>query len=206
MTRRGRLATLFPAVHLGLAAAGVVRAVQTNNSWWLLASVLAIYLFPPVCFRLHQWVWPLVEGRHNLSEPTYSPWWASLQMQSVFNAAPWLEALLRVIPGAYSAWLRLWGSRVGRSVVWTPRIEIADRSLMKIGDHVVFGHRAAFYPHVVDRRGNGSVTLYVRSIEIGDRAFIGAGSRLAHGVFIAADARLPALTDVSIDKRFEKTP
>lgn len=202
MTLGGRLATLFPAAHLGLSALGPILAIREGRPSWLLLGLLVLYLFPPLCHRLHNVLWPLREGHANLSQPRYSPWWTSLEMQAAFNAMPWLEGVLRLAPGMYSCWLRLWGSRIGRGVVWTPRVEIADRTLLDVGDHVVFGHRVALYPHVVDRRQDGDIFLYVKRIRIGDRAFIGAGSRLGPGASVAADARLPALTDVFINQRF----
>ena len=116
MTLRGRIAPVFPLVHLGLSAVGLVLAIQSGNGWWLLWSLFFLYLFPPLCQRGHQLVWPLQEGLSELSKPAYSPWWTTLQLQAVFNAAPSLEAILRLVPGVYSCWLRLWGSRIGRGV------------------------------------------------------------------------------------------
>jgi acetyltransferase-like isoleucine patch superfamily enzyme len=84
-------------------------------------------------------------------------------------------------------------------------VEIADRAFLDVGDFVVFGHRVALYPHVVDRRKNGDIILYLKRIHIGDRAFIGAGSRLGPGATIPDDSRLPAQTDVFINERFEET-
>lgn len=194
---------LFPLIHLGLIAYGPIRAIRVGNPWWLTWGLFFLYLFPPLCHRLLGFIWPLEEGRTNLSQPSYSPWWTSLQVQAVFNAAPSLEGLLRLIPGAYSGWLRLWGSRIGHGVVWSPRVEIADRGLLDVGNHVVFGHRVALYPHVVNRRQDGETILYVKRIRIGSRAFIGAGSRLGPGSSIPADSRLRALTDVFVNERFE---
>ena len=195
---------LFPLVHLLLTALGPVFAIRTANPLWLLPGLAFLYLFPPICFRIHQLIWPISEGRSNLSAPGYSPWWISLQFQGVFNTIPWVEAILRAVPGAYSVWLRLWGSKIGRRVVWSPRMEIADRMLLEIGDDVVFGHRAALYPHVVDRRKNGAFLLYAKRVSIGARAFIGAGSRLGPGAVVPEDARLPVLTDVRINQHFEE--
>ena len=93
-------------------------------------------------------------------------------MQLIFIALPALEAILRLIPGVYSAWLRLWGSHVGKHVYWTPLIEITDRDLLDIGDRVIFGHRAACYNHVVKPKGEDLV-LYTAKITIGSDVFVG---------------------------------
>ena len=67
---------------------------------------------------------------------------AGHQLQVLYSAFP----ALRLVPGLYSAWLRLWGSRVGRAVYWTPQVKITDRGLLKVGDGVVFGHRVVSIP------------------------------------------------------------
>jgi hypothetical protein len=206
MTVRGWLAGFFPLAHLGLSLAGPVLALGSGNPWWLAGGLAVLYLAPPLSYRAHQRLWPVVEGRSRLDVPEYSPWWVSLQLQGVFNAAPWVEGLLRLVPGAYSAWLRLWGSRVGRGVVWTPRVEVSDRALLEVGDRVVFGHRVALYGHVIDRRRDGSTMLYLRRIRIGEGAFIGAGCRLGPGVSVPAGARLPVLTDLGPNRRWGEGP
>lgn len=191
---------LFPLVHLALSAAGPVQAIRSSNPLWMLAGLAVLYLFPLFCFRCHQGMAPLREGSGLLSEPEYSPWWTSLQFQAVFNAVPSLEALLRTVPGAYSGWLRLWGSKIGRGVTWTPRIEVSDRSLLEVGDHAILGHRTAFYAHVVDRRQNGDVFVYLRRITIGRDAFIGGGCRFGPGSSVPPGGRLPVLTDLGVNE------
>ena len=202
MSIPGRLVTFFPAVHVGLCLTGLGFWISSRNAWWLCWIVGFLYLLPPLVGRVHQWLCPVKEGLHRLDSPGYSPWWGTLQFQALFNAAPFLEGFLRIIPGCYSAWLRLWGSRIGRRVLWTPRVEVSDRALLNVGDDVVFGHRVALYCHVVDRR-RGKVVLYLKRIGIGSRALIGAGSRIGPGAVIDEDACLPMLTDVHIGKRIE---
>jgi hypothetical protein len=199
MSFRGRCATLFPAVHLGLCGAGLAAWIHSRNLVWSLWILGFLYLFPPIVFRLQQLLWPLREGFQRLDTPEYSSWWGSLQIQAVYNAAPALESLLRILPGCYSAWLRLWGSRIGKNVVWSPRVEISDRSLLEIGDRALFGHRVALYPHVVRYR-RGGLWLYAKRIRVGAGAFLGAGSRIGPGAVIDPGVRLPILTDVSVGK------
>ncbi|HUF63536.1 MAG TPA: hypothetical protein VMN36_15780 [Verrucomicrobiales bacterium] len=205
MSFRGRCATLFPLLHLSLCGSGLAAWIHTGCALWCLWILGFLYLFPPIAFQIHQRLWPLQEGWRRLDTPNYSPWWGSLQMQAVFNAAPVLEALLRIVPGCYSLWLRLWGSRIGRAVVWSPRVEISDRALVDIGDRVVFGHRVALYGHVVDRR-NGTFFLYAKRIRIGAGAFLGAGSRIGPGAIIGPGVRLPVLTDVRVGEHKRPDP
>ncbi len=203
MTLRARLFGLFPAAWLLAVLACVLLLVMFPGLPSLLLLAFVTYLLPVACFRVHDAVWPLVEGRSRIDAPGYSPWWGGHQFQVAYSAFPALEAALRLVPGLYSAWLRLWGSRVGRRVYWTPLVEITDRSLLDIGDGVVFGHRAACYGHLVKRRGGGMV-LYVRRIRIGAGAMLGAGARLGPGARIAAGAEVPLLADVGVGRRVRK--
>jgi hypothetical protein len=199
MTLRARAVALFPLAWLCLNVAIVVGAATIRASLLVLLP-LSIYLVPVAAFRIHQALWPIKEGRSRLDSPEYSPWWGAHQFQVMYAAFPALEAALRLVPGCYSAWLRLWGSRIGRRVHWTPRVEIADRSLLEVGDDVVFGHLTACYAHLIKRR-DSQLILYVRRIRVGDRVLLGAGSRLGPGARIASGATLDVLTDVGVGRR-----
>ena len=203
MTLRSRVFGLFPALWLVAVLALVLYVAAVPGLWSLLALLAVVYLLPVAAFRVHQAIWPLAEGRSRIDAPGYSPWWGGHQFQVMYSAFPALEAALRLVPGLYSAWLRLWGSRVGQGVYWTPLVEITDRSLLEIGDGVVFGHRVACFGHLIKRRNDGLV-LYVRRIRIGAGALLGASSRLGPGARIDAGVVLPLLTDVGVGRRIRK--
>jgi acetyltransferase-like isoleucine patch superfamily enzyme len=79
-------------------------------------------------------------------------------------------------------------------------VDIVDRSLLVIGDDVVFGDRVACYCHLVKRRGDG-LLLYVRRVQVGDGVLLGAGCRLGPGVKIDDRAVIESRTDVMIGRR-----
>lgn len=203
MTLRARLFGLFPAVWMLAVLACALLLVTLPGLPSLLLLGFMVYLLPVLCFRVHDAIWPLVEGRSRIDAPGYSPWWGGHQFQVMYSAFPALEAALRLVPGLYSAWLRLWGSRVGRRVYWTPLAEITDRSLLDIGDGAVFGHRVACYGHLIKRR-HDRLILYVRRIRIGMGVLLGAGSRLGPGARIDDGVDLPLLTDVGVGRRVRK--
>ena len=205
MTLRARLFALFPLAWLAGSGASVLYLVSAPGVVSVMALLAVLYLVPVATFRLHGALWPLVEGASRIDAPRYAPWWGGHQCQLMYTALPALEAALRLVPGLYSRWLRLWGSRVGRGVYWTPLVEITDRSLLEVGDGVVFGHRVACYAHLVKRRDVGLV-LYVRRIRIGDGVLLGAGSRLGPGVRIEDGAVLPVRTDVGVGRRIRNSP
>jgi hypothetical protein len=200
MTLLGRLIGFFPSLHLAAIAAAVIALVHAPSIVNAAAAVAAVYVLPLLTFRLLGWFHPLREGVSFLDEPRFSPWWGGHQIQAVFIAIPQLEGMLQLVPGAFSLWLRLWGSTVGRSVYWTPRVEIADRSLLVIGDGAIVGHKVEMYAHAVRPR-NGRPLLHVRRIVIGRGAFLGAGTRIGPGVHVAAGARVPALSDLYPHRR-----
>ncbi|MDZ8263638.1 DapH/DapD/GlmU-related protein [Nostoc sp. ChiQUE01b] len=156
---------------------------------------LSIYGLPVLVYRLHEWVYPVREGISYLQNKEYNSWWGSHQIQAIYIAIPALEAVLRLIPGVFSCWLRLWGAKVGRDVYWTPGLEIADRSLLEIGDRVVIGHRVGIYSHIIKPRKQ-NLMLYVKKVKIGSNVFVGAGSHLAPGVVIGDGSYLPAASNL----------
>ncbi len=196
MTWKSWVAAFFPAALLLLIAYMI-------TSFAIVGTVLAIYLLPVSLYRLFVAVYPLELGLSNMAEKRFSPWWASHQIQLLYTAVPVLEAVLRMIPGLYSAWLRLWGSQIGSAVYWTPRMEIHDRGLLRIGDNVVFGHKVELYGHTVTLK-RGRMLLYTGVVTIGAGAFVGAGSRLAPGVVVEPGAVVPIVTDLYMNARFPK--
>jgi hypothetical protein len=202
MTALGRVMSLYPTMILAMVG-GVVFWFGYRPSLLQPALLIAIiYLLPPLTFRLHQIFFPVRERVSDLAERCYSPWWGAHQIQVIYIALPQLEAILRLVPGLYSLWLRLWGSKVGRNVHWTPNVEITDRSMLIIGDRVVFGHKTKCLGHAIKPRGK-SMLLYVRAIRIGNDVFIGAGSRIGPGVVINDGVYLPILTDLYVNQKVD---
>ncbi len=191
MSRRGQLWALYPALVVALASACGLRLCLARDGWALPCGLAVLYLLPPLTFRLHQRLWPLEEGTRRLLGRGYEPWWGAHQIQTLYLAVPTLEAMLRLMPGLYSAWLRLWGSKIGQRVIWTPRVEIIDRSLLEVGHDVVVGHCAVVSGHLIKPTRN-NLLLYVERVRIGDHAFLGAGSVLAPGVSVESGGRVEA--------------
>lgn len=183
MSLGGRLVSLFPALYLVLVA-GTLGWIWLAPAWWsVLLLIAVVYLVPLACFRVHELFLPLGEGQWDLSEPAYNRWWASYCFQYPFTAVPWLEALIHFVPGLYSCWLRAWGSKIGKRVFWTPRVDILDRSLIEVGDGVVFGHLSAMSCHAVSDI-DGRPMLITMKIKIGERSLIGVDSQFGPGVVI----------------------
>jgi hypothetical protein len=202
MTVLSTILLFFPTLVLILIGAAIVYLAYAPSIFSVVAVLLTIYGLPVLVYRLHQWVYPVGEGISYLIGKEYSPWWGSHQIQVIYITIPVFEAVLRLIPGAFSCWLRLWGAKVGRDVYWTPALEIADRGLLEIGDRVVVGHRIGISSHIIKPRKQ-NLMLYVKKVKIGNDVFLGAGSILAPGVVIGDGTFLPMDTNLSPNQQVQ---
>ena len=179
MTLRSRLLSIFPAVALLFIVATAARCLATDRrGGGLCCSRVRL---PLLVFRLTNALWPVVPVRAaRLDRPVYSPWWGAHQIQIVYETFPFLEAALRMVPGLYSLWLRAWGARVGKRVYYPPTMRIMDRSLIEIGDGVVFGHHVECVSHFVAKRKD-AILLFVQTIVIESGAMVGTHVAMGPG-------------------------
>jgi acetyltransferase-like isoleucine patch superfamily enzyme len=199
MTIAGKLITLFPAFIVASALASVGWFAVAPGVWPVLTLLGVLYGLPLAAFRVHEAIWPTERGATPIDRRRYVAWWGAHQLQLIYFAFPVLEVVLRLVPGLFSAWLRLWGAKIGKGVYWTPHFEIADRHLLEVGDHVIFGHQVHMFAHMIKPRDN-ALSLYVKVIRIETGAFVGAGSIIGPGVRVKAGAMLGAETRGYPDK------
>jgi hypothetical protein len=190
LTSRQRLGVLLlntiPLLHL---AAIICTGIFLPVAWWLRLVVtgVVLYLVPPVAVRTLFLVGRLREGNLAVGSKDFFLWWASFQWQIIFCRLPALEEMMRIVPGLYSMWLRLWGSKIGRFTFWAPGTLILDRSFLKIGDDVVLGIGVRLNAHVADLDNKGQRRLFLAPVEIGDRCHIGGYSLLTSGTKVERD-------------------
>lgn len=202
LTAWDRIFSYFPLLMTvaSFAALGVFAAWPSG--WTVLLVIAVIYLVPPMIQRVvFRWS-PLVHGVSAIDGRKFSPWLAAHNIQAFYDALPQLEALLRVIPGFYSTWLRMWGSRVGYGVEWPVRMDVLDRSLMDIGNRVVFAREVELAAHVRQKTEGGGSRVLVRPVRIGSYAFIGAGARVCPGAIVPHNANVPELAVVRVNESF----
>ncbi|WP_353931562.1 acyl transferase [Okeanomitos corallinicola TIOX110] len=183
MTFLSTILAFFPTLILLLTGSTIVYFIYSHNFICIFAIFFFIYGLPLLVYRLHKKNYRITEGISYLQDQKYIPWWGSHQIQVIYIAIPVLESVLRLIPGVFSMWLRLWGSKIGKNVYWTPGLEIADRGLLEIGNNVVMGHRVGISSHVIKPRKD-NLMLYVKKVKIGNDVFIGGGTLIAPGVVI----------------------
>jgi len=203
MTLLSRLLALFPISVIGLASLSFIWLCLADS--WVSGLLrfgcllFVLYGLPLIAYRIHARLHPTLEGVSYLKGEQYSSWWGSHQLQSIYIAFPLLESVLRLVPGAFSAWLRLWGSQIGAQVYWGSVGEIADRGLLKVGDRALIGHRVGLYSHIIKPKKD-NLLLYVKTIEIGADAFIGSGSYIAPGVVVTEGAYLESGSEIHPNK------
>lgn len=200
MTLSGRLVALFPVFQLALVALSLGWLVVSPSALGLVALLGALYLLPVIAYRAQSRLVEMKLGVTNLSSPKYSAWWGAYQFQRIFVTLPGLEGILRLVPGLFSAWLRLWGARVGRRVLWTPKFELLDRTHLDIGDDVVMGHDVLITSHLI-RPGKKGPILFFAPVTIESGAFIGGRAVVGPGATIESGVFLPAGTHVHPAKR-----
>ena len=173
MTKLSRLLALFPSSMIGLAVVAFVWLCLAESLWAGLLRfgglLFVLYGLPLLAYWLHNYFYNVTEGVSYLRGEQYSPWWGAHQIQAIYIAFPILETVLRLVPGVFSAWLRLWGAQIGKGVYWGSIGEIADRGLLKVGDYALIGHRVGFYAHIIKPKRD-NLLLYVKAIEIGNDA------------------------------------
>lgn len=176
----------LPLLHV-LCMAVLVLLPFGNLAQRIGAVVVWLYLAPPIFARLIHRFTALSEGRIAPGTQAFFVWWTMFQLQIIFCRFPMLEEALRVVPGLYSQWLRLWGAKVGRLTYWSPGTAITDRSFLLIGDDVVFGAGVRLNAHVLAQNESGQLELILASIKVGDRAVIGGYSLLTAGTEISPE-------------------
>jgi len=183
MSVLGAVMTVFPILAFLADLAALVAFIR-GPSWQRGAILLAlVYLLPLFAYRLVDLFRPLRPGRFDLGAPVYSPWWGAHRAQLLFGMFPALEMPLMLVPAVYRAWLRAWGSTIGKNVHFAPTFRPLDRGLLRIGDNVFFGHAATTSGHLIDPRG-GKLSLYVDFVTVESRVFVAAGAQLSPGVHL----------------------
>ncbi len=203
MTIWSKVFSLFPSLHIGIILYSIYISISSPSALSFSFIFLSIYIFPLIIFRILNFFTPIKEGVSDILNDRFSPWWAGHQIQMLFISIPSLEAILRIIPGLFSLWLRCWGSKVGKRVYWTPGSVHYDRNLLRIGNGVIFGERSTTVCHVITPK-DGKGLLRIKFVEIEDYAFIGAGCVLSPGVIVESGVMIKAGTDVYPMRRVTK--
>lgn len=179
-----------------MATLVVTSVIVTVRRWGFLIGLgcgaLMIYALPPLAHRVAAILFKPHLGRHSVASPAFLRWWLSAQWQVTFNRLPMLEEVLRIVPGLYSAWLRLWGAKIGSLVYWSPGVVALDRPYLCVGNRVVFGAGVRLNPHLIVPGKKNEAQLWLAPITLGDDTLIGGYSLITAGCTVPAGLSVPA--------------
>ena len=148
-------------------------------------SLVWVYLLPPIIGR----VLLAILGRPDttcarLGDKQYNVWWLLTQIQMLYNRITLLEEILRLLPGIYPLWLRLWGSKVSLFFFCSPGVVFPDRYMLNIGKGVVIGSRSMISGHLASKSEDGQYQLIVSPVTLEENVLLGADVSLAPGCHI----------------------
>ncbi len=167
---------------------------------WVFIGLL--YMLPPLLGRLLILLFGKPRGRGIVQHSrAFRVWWLLLQLQMPFNRLPWLEELLRLVPGLYPLWLNLWGARVHSATFWAPAARMLDRPYLETGYGSVIGSDTLMSGHLA-RRENGRFLVDIETIVIGAGAVIGARTSIGPGCVIGPGETLAATTRLAPYNRY----
>jgi acetyltransferase-like isoleucine patch superfamily enzyme len=126
-------------------------------------------------------------------------WVVAMRLQSLFMAIDVFESVLIAVPGLFSFWLRCWGSKVGKGVVWTPHCKVYDRYLVDIGDDVIVGTKAIISTHAVIKR-KGRIKVFCKKIHIGKGTVIGGEVLIGPGANIGENCQVNARSIIWVNE------
>jgi hypothetical protein len=180
------LLNAVPLLHV-CATAATALLLPATPMFRMVAALAVFFCGPPLLARmLRPSRLPLGHLAVGVPSLGFFRWWTLWQLQGVFNRLPSIEETLRLIPGVYSLWLRLWGARIGRLTLWSPGVRVFDRSLLDVGDDVVFGLDVRVVGHFGDLDAEGRPRLTLGRTRIDDGCTVGAASLLGPGCHLDA--------------------
>lgn len=186
---------LLPAVHLVGGIAIAMTAFDAVATGGVFLAVW-IYAVPPLAGRALIAMFGRPEGRLTQDMSSYRVWWVLTQLQAIFNRLPFLEELLRLIPGVYPLWIALWGGRLSPFAYVGPGVIITDRYAVDVGAGAVLGFNSALAGHMAvrDEQGRFVVVVGAPTVEaeamLGGAAGLGPGARLKTGHVLPTGRRV----------------
>ncbi len=172
---------------LGILMMCIILISWANITMRIFIAILFLYIVPPLIGRFILFIAPIRLGIIQIGSKNFIKWWALINLQIIFCRLTFLEELLRMVPGIYGQWLRLWGAEIGRLTYWAPGLRILDRSFIRIGDDVVFGVNVSLNPHVMFMDINRELVLALDYVTIGSRVVVGGYSVFTAGSVICSD-------------------
>ncbi len=184
---------LYPTFHMLEVFILLAVSIRTFNPFYFAMFLFAAFFQSPLIWTYMKNKYGQPSGVSYFGKHTKhgNNWFVAYQLQQLYNSFSFFEKVLKLTPGYYSSWLRLWGSEVGKKINWTPGSKIVDRTHLKIGNRVLVGNETYISAHAIKKRDD-KYLLYVKQVEIGDDVVLALQVIVSPGVKIKNKAFLEA--------------
>ncbi len=201
----------FPAIHTLLVLVSLYLLIKNPNPLSFFLFIFATYLLAPICWRIVSLLSPPKKGVSYIGKKAekVNSWIFSYQLQQFYNALPFVENILKVFPGFYSIWLRLWGAQIGKKINWTTQSLIVDRPFIHIGDRCLIGNQSYLSAHAIKKKEDKYI-LYLQDVKVENdvviavQALIGPGVQIKSKAFVSARAGVKPGTIISEGECYER--
>jgi hypothetical protein len=173
------------------AGAYLCWSVVTQTGPRLAFAAAWVYLLPPLVARLACAVFGTPDGELTQGMRGYRVWWLLTQWQTPFNRLPWLEEVLRLVPGLYALWIGLWGGHLSPYAYVGPGVILTDRYLVRVERGAVLGFKSTLAAHMVVRNAAGRYRVVVAAPWVQAEALVGGFAGLGPGAVLKAGQLLP---------------
>jgi acetyltransferase-like isoleucine patch superfamily enzyme len=205
------LFAFFPLIHLLMIGWGGYHFFHHASLCSFILLIFIIYVIPPLKWRVVAKMFPPKKGVSYVGKNATkeNSWIISYHLQQVYNAIPMIENTLKIIPGLYSLWLRLWGARIGKKVNWTAQSINVDRPFIHIGDRTLIGNQSYLSAHAIKKKDDRYI-LYLQDVIIENdvviavQVLIGPGVHIHNKAFVSARAGVRPGTKISEGEIYEK--
>lgn len=173
---------------------GIYLSLLWSGKAWMFALYFTawVYIVPPLMGRITIFLCGRPKGNVNIRSRTHFIWSLLFQYQLIYNRFPLLEEILKIIPGAYSLWLNLWGAKVSMFVFWSSGVTVMDRYNIAIDKGAIIGTECLLSGHFLTLDESGEDSVIIDMIHIGSGALIGTRAMVAPGCIIHPNETLPA--------------
>ena len=183
------LMNVIPLLHS--AACVACWLLPVSMAYRFILFMFTLYLLPALLVRLVMRIGGRPQGLLHQDSGGFKRWWFAFQCQTVFNRLPWLEELLRLVPGLYALWIRLWGGRMSPRCYIAPGATLLDRWAVEVQAGAVLGYGCLLVAHLGTRDVDGRGMLLVAAPCVQQDAIVGGLAKLGPGAVLLAGQVLP---------------
>lgn len=180
-----------------------IKAINDPSPLSIGLVLFTIYLFPPLLYRVISLYIPVKLGTQKWGpKEAANGWMIAHRIQMIYVIFPFLERMLNSLPGIYSIWLRLWGSKIGKMVYWGPDVVILDRTHLEVGDYNFIGG-STLSAHLAIPNKDGTIRFVVNPITIGSNVFVSTQCNIGPGTKIQDKSFVKIMTQTFGDRKKE---